>query len=84
MAELLSVEELPDGFSYPAEFLRIVGLGLTQLEPWWILDGDNLRIRHLGLQRRYPSRKLVPFARREDNDDVACWDLDKGRYRDCA
>lgn len=30
-----------------------------------------------GLKKRYPTRMLVPFARRIDNDNIACWDLDK-------
>ena len=27
---------------------------------------------------RYPQRILIPFARRGDNDDVACFELNKG------
>ncbi len=76
MADLLSIDDLPKGFDYPAEFVRVVELGLTDLEPWWIFDGDQLRRRAVGLRERYPQRRLVPFARRQDNDDVACWDLD--------
>jgi hypothetical protein len=30
------------------------------------------------MRQRYPLRKLVPFARRQDDDDVACFDLDRG------
>jgi hypothetical protein len=78
MADLLTIAELPEGFDYPAEFIRVVELGLTDLEPWWIFDGDQLRRRAIGLRERYPERQLVPFARRQDNDDVACWDLDHG------
>jgi hypothetical protein len=78
VANLLTIAELPDGFDYPAEFIRVVELGLTNLEPWWIFDGDQLWSRTEGLRERYPDRKLVPFARREDNDDVACWDLAVG------
>jgi hypothetical protein len=78
VAELLSGDDLPQGFEYPHEFLRVVELGLTHLEPWWVIDGKMLRDRFTGLQRRYPNRRLVPFARRQDNDDVACWDLDSG------
>lgn len=78
MYDLLSIDELPDGFDYPAEFVRIVELGLTDLEPWWIFQGDLLRRRSVDLRERYPERRLVPFARRQDNDDVACWDLDVG------
>ncbi len=76
MAQLLSSAELPEGFQYPHQFLHIVDLELLNLEPWWILQGDSLRERLAGLRSRYPARTLVPFARRQDNDDVACFDLD--------
>jgi hypothetical protein len=68
-------KELPDGFVYPKEFLRVVELGLTRLEPWWIFEGELLRARHKDLAKRYPTRSLVPFARRQDNDDVVCWEV---------
>lgn len=79
MADLLSIGDLPGGFEYPREFVRVVELGLTNLEPWWIIEGDLLRERFLGLQQRYGSRCLVPFATRQDNDDVACWDAGNGK-----
>lgn len=79
MADVLNISELPEGFSYPSEFVRVVELGLTQLEPWWIMTGDLLRDRFSGLAGRYPNRTLVPFARRQDNDDVACWDVRSGK-----
>jgi hypothetical protein len=75
VADLLTAAELPDGFAYPAEFLRVVELGLMDLEPWYIFEGDDLRLRVAGLRKRY-ARSLVPFARRQDNDDIAVWDLD--------
>jgi hypothetical protein len=77
MAELLSIADLPEGFGYPLEFVRVVELGLTQLEPWWVLEGDRLRTRYRGLRERYPSRTLVPFALRQDCDDVACFELNR-------
>lgn len=79
MAELLSVADLPRDFDYPPEFIRVVELGLTQLEPWWIVEGDLLRDRHQGLKSRYPSRSLVPFAIRQDRDDVACFDVESNK-----
>ena len=78
MADLLPLNDLPHDFAYPGGFIRVVELGLTNLEPWWILTGDALRERYNGLAKRYPERTLVPFARRQDNDDVACWDLADG------
>lgn len=78
MVDLLSTSDLPEGFEYPREFVRVVELGLTNLEPWWIIDGDRLWSRFVGLQERYLERSLVPFAIRQDNDDVACWDTSAG------
>ena len=74
--ELLSGTELPNGFTYPSAFRRVVSLGLVELDPWFFLDGPGLRERLDGIRQRYRHRVLVPFARRGDNDDVACWDLD--------
>lgn len=74
MAELLPIEDLPSGFAYPHQYVRIVELGLISLEPWWLLEGEVLRRRSVGLRERYPDRELVPFASRQDRDDVACWD----------
>ncbi|WP_092978674.1 hypothetical protein [Actinopolyspora lacussalsi] len=77
MANLLSPECLPEGFTYPREFVRVVELGLTDLEPWSILEGRRLVEHFAGLRKRYPDRNVIPFAHRIDNDDVACWDLDR-------
>lgn len=81
MTELLPIEDLPAGFQYPPSFVRVVGLGLTELEPWEILEGSWLRKRMRGLGERFPTRVLVPFAIRQDNDDVACWDPARGKAK---
>lgn len=72
MSELLPPAELPAAFGYPGEFLRVVDRGLVDLEPWLILRGEDLLVRHHGLRTRYPKRRVVPFALRTDRDDVAC------------
>lgn len=73
MNKLLSENELPEGFIYPSDFLRIVQQGLVDFDPWIILQDKQLRTRYIGINQRFPNKSLVPFARREDNDDVACW-----------
>jgi hypothetical protein len=71
-------DQLPDGFAYPESFGRLVERGLLYFEPWWVLEGEMLRVRADGLRSRYPARRLVPFARREDGDDVACFEAGNG------
>ena len=75
--ELLTEQELPQGFQYPRQFRRVVDLGLIDLEPWYLLGGKPLRDTKSGLAERYPARNLIPFARRQDNDDIACWQIGK-------
>jgi hypothetical protein len=76
--KLLTQREKPEWFDYPQAFLRIVeDQKLLDFDPWIIMQGEQLRSRLNGLKMRYPTRQLVPFARREDNDDVACWDSKK-------
>ena len=71
--DLLSEPELPENFSYPQQFMRAIACGLADIEPWYLLVGQPLRDTMKGLKARYPDRKLIPFARRQDNDDIACW-----------
>ncbi|WP_068083758.1 hypothetical protein [Polycladidibacter stylochi] len=75
--QLLNASETPAWFNYPKDFLRVVDQGLLDFDPWIILQYEQLRVRLNGLEERYPTRSLVPFARREDNDDVACWEKDR-------
>ena len=77
MEQLLNKNELPEWFNYSEDFLRIVEQGLLDFDPWIILQPKQLRTRYQGLKERFPERDLIPFARREDNDDVACWDKSK-------
>jgi hypothetical protein len=71
--ELLNKTELPDGFVYPEAFLRLIEQNLIDLSPWIIDSGNSLKLRHSGLKKRFPNHTIIPFARRLDNDDIACW-----------
>jgi hypothetical protein len=67
------LDNIPEWFSYPEEFNRITRQSLVDLTPWYILSNDQLKKKFEGLGERFPSLHLVPFAKRDDNDDVACW-----------
>lgn len=71
---ILTPEELPEWFTYPPEFLNLIASGITLFDPWWIFDSGYGIQKLNGLRTRYPERNLVPFARDQSNDDVACWE----------
>lgn len=75
---LLDESVLPEWFNYPKEFTLLKEQNLLDFDPWIILTDWRLQERYQGIQNRYPSRQLVPFARREDNDDLACFERNKG------
>jgi len=74
VADPRSSTDLPPGFTFPPEFVRVVEFGLVKLEPWELLFGESLRLACRGLRKRYPDHWYIPFAVRQDNDDTACWD----------
>ena len=75
---LLSADELPIWFKYPQAFERIVEQKLINITPWHIMTSEDVKVRYKGLSKRYPSRQLFPFAYRQDNDNVACWEAGEG------
>lgn len=72
----LAEDLLPKGFIYPESFIGFVEGEIPDLEPWRFFYVEELDSRFIGLSQRYPDKVLIPFARREDNDDIACFDGD--------
>lgn len=77
MSQILDDIQRPEWFKYPPAFLRAVEQQLVDLTPWYIMSSHDVVERMKGLKQRYPTRDLVPFARRDDNDDVACFERGK-------
>ncbi|GFN30051.1 hypothetical protein [Paenibacillus xylaniclasticus] len=74
-----SLSKSPYDFNYPESLLKVVRLNLVNLDPWRMMDCDQVVSRIEGLRKRYPSRELIPFARKLDNDDLACFEPLKGQ-----
>ena len=49
----------------------MVELNLVDFDIWYFLDSEWALSLYKGLQERYPTRKLIPFAKRGDCDDTA-------------
>ena len=75
--ELFNIKEIYSDFQYPASFVKAVELNLLDFEFWYVMTNEQVATRINGLMKRYPNRKLVPFARRDDNDDIACFEVGK-------
>lgn len=65
------------GFEYPQSFIKALELNLLNFDLWYIMNEEMTIDRLNGLRERYPSRKLIPFAKRDDNDDIACFEIGK-------
>jgi hypothetical protein len=74
---LFESDLLPNGFRYPESFSKLIESGqLPKLEPWWFLGIHEETAKYWlnALSQQYPTRSLVPYAKMEDSDDLACFD----------
>lgn len=69
----LRTEDLDVDLRLPIGLDRLHEQGLLNLAPWHVMPRELALKRMRGLRQRY-ARKYVPFARRQDNDDLACFD----------
>jgi hypothetical protein len=65
---------LPPGFSYPQDYIDNGIEDLRAILPWWIFHAPDPDRRLQQLRLRYPRELYVPFARLNNNDDIACFD----------
>jgi len=79
MYELLNQDLLPEWFEYPEKLSELLNNDEIDFGPWQLLHGKWLNVRFAGLKQRYPNLELIPFARRLDDDDVACFDISEKR-----
>ena len=68
--DLLQAADLDVQIHLPDGLVRVVRQNLIDLTPWHIMTREQARTRLSGLRQRYKA-KYVPFARRQDNDDLA-------------
>jgi hypothetical protein len=66
---------LPKDFSYPTPFIELVTWNSVNLVPWYILKRNDAVGMHGYLHTLYRRPIYIPFARRQDTDDVAAWTI---------
>ncbi|MGC0876963.1 SMI1/KNR4 family protein [Pantoea agglomerans] len=74
---LYAKTDLPDDFKYPDAYIDIMSLEvIPDLEPWSFICEfkESASFWMSEMKKQYPTRKLVPFAKLNYSDDIACFD----------
>ncbi|WIY63164.1 hypothetical protein [Bacillus arachidis] len=65
-------------YKYPESYEKLIELNLVDFDVWYLIESGQATRRYYDLKERYPNRSLIPFARRDDSDDIACFEIGKG------
>lgn len=68
-----SMIAVENGITLPHGYQEAKNLNLVNLHPWHLVSDEEFDYLFAGVNKRYPDRSVVPFARRTDSDDVACF-----------
>lgn len=68
-----STSAMEQGVSLPKGYQEAMDLNLVNLHPWHFVSDKEFDLLFPGINKRYPNRSVIPFAKREDNDDVAAF-----------
>lgn len=74
---LYEKNELPDGFKYPEDYIEIINMDIIpDIEPWSFICEfqESSSFWMMEVKTKYPNRELVPFAKVNYSDDIACFD----------
>lgn len=75
---VIELENYFDGFTFPQSFIKVIELNLVDYEYWYLMSKEQILARREELLGRFPNRNLIPFARRDNNDDIACFEIGYG------
>ena len=70
---LLPQSEAPEWFAYPKGLVELIRGGRKDLTPWHLMGISRVRKAIPALQDRF-GRQVVPFAYRQNNDDIAVFE----------
>lgn len=71
--QLYEASDLDVAVRLPEGLFRLAKQNLVDLTPWHVMPRELAMTRLRGMRQRY-AHKYIPFAYRQDNDDVACID----------
>ncbi|CAN7654934.1 hypothetical protein LJR235_005047 [Pararhizobium sp. LjRoot235] len=72
------IQEKFEWVKLPPSYLKVIQLNLCDIEFWSIkVNAESIISYSVNLKTRFPERDLVIFAKRNDNDLIACWERGK-------
>lgn len=77
MIKLFSENFKNDWIVFPEVYLKLKEKNEYDFLPWYILNDSQIEFWFKYLYSTY-NRNLYPFARKDQTDDFACWEKNKG------
>jgi hypothetical protein len=70
----------PPWLVYPEELLSLVRSETVAFVPWHLIKVEiEMRLRHAARLKSRLGRELIPFAYRQDREDLACFEKGRGQ-----
>ena len=73
--EILETGNLEFIFDYPEALERLVALKLINFDLWYLMSKEQSIVILKQLKMNCNRKDLIPFARRGDNEDIACYEI---------
>ena len=73
--EIFNTDGLEFDFDYPDGLERLIALKLINFDLWYLMSREQtiVILNQIGMNGN--RRGLIPFARRGDNEDIACFEI---------
>jgi len=73
--EFLSTDEFELVYNYPDALERLVALRLINFDLWYLMNREQSMVIWKQMSLNCDRKGLIPFARRGDNEDIACFEV---------
>jgi len=73
--EILNTDDFELVFHYPDALERLIALKLINFDLWYLMTREQSEVILRQLKMNCNRKGLIPFARRGDNEDIACFEI---------